>query len=184
MNRTTIYKSYKKFKDYKEKKGKLLKQQVFLSNYIKDNYDSIDKMLLFHGIGTGKTCTSITIAETIMTLNKNMKVLVILPARLKTNFIDELISETCGFNKYISKEDYNNFINPSVSIKQKDKIREKFNKKINVYYEIISYEKLRSILLNSSDYKKTITDITKNRIIIIDEVHNLIVSKIKSDTFN
>lgn len=184
MNRTNVYKSYKKFKDYREKQGKLLKQQVFLSNYIKDNYDSIDKMLLFHGIGTGKTCTSITIAETIMEINKNMKVLVILPARLKTNFIDELISQTCGFNKYISKKDYKYFINPSTSIKDKDTIREKFNKKINVNYQIISYEYLRSILLKSTNYKKTINDITKNRIIIIDEVHNLIASKIKNDTYD
>ena len=93
MNRTSIYKSYKNLKDFKETKGKLLKQQVFLSSYITDNYKNIDKMLLFHGIGTGKTCTSITIAETIMKIDKKMKVLVILPARLKTNFIDELISE-------------------------------------------------------------------------------------------
>ena len=53
-------------------------------------------MLLFHGIGTGKTYTSITIAETIKSINPNMKILVILPARLKTNFMDELK----GINNY------------------------------------------------------------------------------------
>ena len=184
MIRTTIYKSYKKFKDYKEKQGKLLKQQVFLSSYIKDNYSNIDRMLLFHGIGTGKTCTSITIAETIMKLDRKMKVLVILPARLKTNFIDELISETCGLNRYISKDDYNKFIDSSVSTKEKDKIRQKFNKKISENYEIISYERLRMFLLASTDYKTTIAKLTKNRVIIIDEVHNLIASKINIDDFD
>ena len=184
MIRTTIYKKYKGFKSYAENPGKLLKQQVFLSSYINDNYDNIDKMLLFHGIGTGKTCTSITIAETIMKRDKKMKVLVILPARLKTNFIDELISETCGLNRYISKEDYSKFINPNISSKDKDKIRENFTKKINVNYDIISYERLRKILLDSNDYKKTINQITKNRVIIIDEVHNLIASKIATETLD
>lgn len=178
MIRTNIYKKYKTFKNFEEKPGKLLKQQVFLSTYINDNYDNIDRMLLFHGIGTGKTCTSITIAETIMEKDKKMKALVILPARLKTNFIDELISETCGLNRYISKEDYSMFINPRTPSKDKDKIRERFMKAINVNYEIVSYERLRKVLLDSKDYKYTIEKLTKNRIIIIDEVHNLIASKI------
>ena len=187
MNRTSIYKSYKNLKDFKETKGKLLKQQVFLSSYITDNYKNIDKMLLFHGIGTGKTCTSITIAETIMKIDKKMKVLVILPARLKTNFIDELISETCIINeedRYISKIDFDNFNNPNISSSEKDKIRQRFNKKIAENYEIISYERLRMRLLGSSDYKKTITEMTKNRVIIVDEVHNLITTKIKTDEFD
>jgi len=178
MIRTNIYKKYKTFKNFEEKPGKLLKQQVFLSTYINDNYDNIDRMLLFHGIGTGKTCTSITIAETIMEKDKKMKALVILPARLKTNFIDELISETCGLNRYISKEDYSMFINPRTPSKDKDKIRERFMKAINVNYEIVSYERLRKVLLDSKDYKTTIEKLTKNKIIIIDEVHNLIASKI------
>lgn len=181
MIRTNIYKKYKTFKEFEEKPGKLLKQQVFLSTYIDDNYDKIDRMLLFHGIGTGKTCTSITIAETIMKKDKNMKALVILPARLKTNFIDELISETCGLNRYISKDDFSIFTNPKTPSKDKDKIRERFMRNINVNYEIVSYERLRKVLLDSKDYKKTIEKITKNRVIIIDEVHNLIASKIKTE---
>ncbi len=143
MIRTNVYKSYKKLIN-EPTKGKLLKQQVFLSSYINDNYDNIDKMLLFHGIGTGKTYTSITIAETIMKKDPKMKALVILPARLKTNFIDELK----GLKNY----------------------------------EIISYEYLRKLLLTSKDYKKEIEKITKDRIIIIDEVHNLLSGNIKEET--
>ena len=172
---------YKKFKSYKNFKGKLLKQQVFLADFINDNYSSIDKMLLFHGIGTGKTCTSITIAESIMNKNMNMKALVILPARLKTNFIDELISENCGMNKYISLNDFNIYIDVKTSKKDKDLIRKNFMKKISNNYEIISYENLRNKLLKSINIKETIDNITKNRIIIIDEIHNLITTKINSN---
>ncbi len=145
MIRTNIYKSYKYILN-EPKTGKLLKQQVFLSKYIRDNYKSIDKMLLFHGIGTGKTYTSITIAETIMNIDPKMKVLVILPARLKTNFIDELK----GLKNY----------------------------------EIISYDYLRKLLQTSKDYKNEIYKLTKNRIIIIDEVHNLLAKNIKPIIIN
>ena len=178
ISRKDVYKNYKSFKNYK---GKLLKQQVFLADFIKDNYASIDKMLLFHGIGTGKTCTSITIAESIMSKNTNMKTLVILPARLKTNFIDELISENCGMNKYISSIDYKKYINIKTSKKDKELIKKIFMNKITEKYEIISYEFLRNRLLKSNDIKETINDITKNRIVIIDEIHNLITTKINSN---
>jgi len=179
ISRKDVYRNFKSFKDFK---GKLLKQQVFLAEFIKQKYSSIDKMLLFHGIGTGKTCTSITIAETIMKKDKNMKVLVILPARLKTNFIDELISENCGMNKYISSSDYNKYINIKTSKNDKDIIKKNFMKKISNKYEIISYENLRNRLLKSTGIKETIDDITKNRIIIIDEIHNLITTKINNKT--
>jgi len=177
VSRKDVYKKFKSLKDYK---GKLLKQQVFLADYITKEYSSIDKMLLFHGIGTGKTCTSITIAESIMNKDKNMKALVILPARLKTNFIDELISENCGMNRYISSEDFMKYIDFKTSKKDKDGIRKKFMEKIGEKYEIISYESLRISLLKSTDIKRTIDEITNNRVIIIDEVHNLITTRINS----
>lgn len=176
--RTKIYKEYKDIKDTE----KLLKQQVFLSTYIDKEYDNIDRMLLFHGIGSGKTCSSITIAETIMEKRPEMEVLVILPARLKTNFIDELISDTCGFNKYISAKDYNKYINNKTTKKEKEVIRKAFLKKIEIKYNIISYESLRSQLLKTTNLKETIKKITTNKIIIIDEVHNLISSNSNKKT--
>jgi hypothetical protein len=182
--RSTVYNSYKKFKDIKEKPGKLLKQQQFLQTYIDENYDKIDRMLLFHGIGTGKTCTSITIAEKIMSVYPEKKALVILPARLKTNYIDELISSNCGFYKYISKEDLDKFLNSKTSSEEISKIRSRFEKKIEKNYSIISYEKLRSTLVKSENIKKTIKELTNNKIIIIDEVHNLISNGISSETLD
>lgn len=182
--RTKIYKIYKGIKDYKEEKGKLLKQQVFLSSYINKEYDNIDRMLLFHGIGSGKTCSSITIAETIMEKHPEMKVLVILPARLKTNFIDELISESCGLYKYISQDDYIKYTNKDTTKKEKNEIMKKFLKKIESNYEIISYETLRNIIMKSNDIQETFKKITKNKVIIIDEVHNLISSNINRNDIN
>jgi len=175
IDKLNIYKSYKHLKNFQ---GKLLKQQVFLSTFIKDNYKSINRFLLFHGIGTGKTCTSITICETIMEYHKHMKILVLLPARLKTNFIDELISANCGNYKYISQKDLELYNNNYTPIAIKNNIRTKFLLKIQENYDIKSYESIRNILLKSNDIKKTIYKLTKDRIIIIDEIHNLITSKL------
>jgi hypothetical protein len=179
ISRKNVYDKFKSFKNYK---GKLLKQQVFLEDFINNEYDKIDKMLIFHGIGTGKTCTSITIAESIMKRDKKMKTLVILPARLKTNFIDELISENCGMNRYITNNDFKIYIDVKTTIKEKDKIRKNFMKKISENYEIMSYETLRIKLMKSNNIKESITEITKNRIVIIDEIHNLITTRINHKT--
>jgi len=186
-SRKKIYKIYNKFKrpvdiiDANEvcnsKHGfKLELQQEFLKKYIIDNFTAINKILLYHSIGSGKTCTSITIAEEIMSYNKNYKTLVILPARLNSNYIDELIS-SCGFNKYISKEDYNNFIAFDTPLKVKKIIERQFMKLINENYTFYSYEKLFNLAKKQSNIIEWVQSITKNKVIIIDEVHNLINGK-------
>ena len=60
-------------------------------------------LLVYHNIGSGKTCTAITMAEEYISQNDGNQVKVILPARLRTNFIDELMSP-CGMDIYISKD--------------------------------------------------------------------------------
>ena len=183
-SRKLVHNKYKPVKDLIEKnpdKENKLKQQIILSMYVLENYSMIDKMLIFHGIGTGKTCTGINIYEKIVNKYENMKALVILPARLKTNFIDELISKNCVMDKYISVNDRNKYKDDKTSKKDKDNIRKKFMSKINENYEILSYESLRNKLIKSNDVIKTIEEITKNRIVIIDEIHNLITTRIKTN---
>jgi len=43
-------------------------------------------MLLFHGVGVGKTCSAVTIAEQFLETSPNMKVIVLVPQALKENF--------------------------------------------------------------------------------------------------
>ena len=145
--RLQIYKEFNKF--FKDDKN-ALKQQIFLNNYVEKYYDKIDRLLLYHGIGTGKTRSSIIIAEKIMKINPKMKPIIILPARLKTNYIDEL-------NTYFN------------------------NKNITDKYEIYSYEYITNIFKKSSNINKTLNDLTENRIIIIDEFHNLVGNNIKEE---
>lgn len=115
-------------------------------------------------------------AEAYVRKNPNYKVTVILPARLRTNFLDELVSP-CGMDRYISKDDFNLYQttqNDSV----KKKLRSKFMKVIDSNYDIMSFEKFRKTASGQS-LKEWVTDMTQNKFIIIDEVHNLISDKYK-----
>lgn len=57
----------------------------------------VDRLLLFHGIGSGKTCSSIRIAKGFMNQypNRRNKILVVVPASLRDNFFKEL-QGPCG----------------------------------------------------------------------------------------
>ena len=48
-------------------------------------------LLLYHGLGAGKTCASIAIAEGLKT---HRKILIMTPASLRMNYIEEL--KKCG----------------------------------------------------------------------------------------
>jgi hypothetical protein len=68
----------------------LFSHQKFIKDYTQ--YDSPYRgLFVFHGLGTGKTCSAVASAEVLL---KNMNVVVMLPASLKPNFIDEI--KKCG----------------------------------------------------------------------------------------
>ena len=79
----------------KSNKFKPFKYQEFARDYLQTK-SPYRGLLLYHGLGSGKTCTAITIAENLKT-DKN--ILVILPASLKNNFIEDGL-KFCGDSKY------------------------------------------------------------------------------------
>ena len=70
----------------KDKDFSLLIHQKIVRDYI-NLYTPYRGLLLYHGLGSGKTCSSIAIAEGF---KNNKKVMIMLPASLKANYIDEL----------------------------------------------------------------------------------------------
>ena len=92
--------------NYKEDSFKLFTHQELITRYI-NLYSPYRGLLIYHGLGSGKTCTSITIAEG---LKDEMQILVFMPASLKQNYIDEL--KKCGDFLY-KKNQYWEFINTS-----------------------------------------------------------------------
>jgi superfamily II DNA or RNA helicase len=78
----------------------LFSHQKFIKDYIQ--YDSPYRgLFVFHGLGTGKTCSAVASAEVLL---KNMNVVVLLPASLKPNFIDEI--KKCGNMFYKLKQNW------------------------------------------------------------------------------
>jgi hypothetical protein len=190
-SRTYVYQKYKNFKQVKDNRSmdeicntsqegfRLQAQQLLLQNFVKTN-PNWSRLVLYHGIGSGKTCTAITLAEQYLRMDpNNTKVHVVLPARLKTNFLDELISP-CGMEAYISHEDFTMYNDPNVSATAKKTIKTEFTKKIDAHYNIMSFEKLKKQACDASDLKSWCHTFTKDRMIIIDEVHNLINTTYKS----
>ena len=74
--------------------------QKLLKNFMSNN-SPYKGILLYHGLGTGKTCTSITIAEN---LKKEKNIIVMLPASLKNNFIYKGLL-FCGDEEYKNDEE-------------------------------------------------------------------------------
>jgi hypothetical protein len=68
----------------------LLTHQELVRDYI-NIYSPYRGLLLYHGLGAGKTCSSIAIAEGLKTTNQ---IIIMTPASLRSNYIKEL--KKCG----------------------------------------------------------------------------------------
>ena len=76
----------------------LLTHQKLVRDYL-NVYTPYRGLLLFHGLGAGKTCTSIAIAEGF---KSNRKVIIMTPASLRRNYMEEL--KKCGDTMYKKKQ--------------------------------------------------------------------------------
>ena len=81
----------------------LLTHQKVVRDYL-NIYTPYRGLLLYHGLGSGKTCSSIAIAEGMKT---NKQVIVMTPASLRMNYLQEL--KNCGDTIY-KKNQYWEFI--------------------------------------------------------------------------
>ena len=90
----------------------LLTHQKIVRDYI-NLYTPYRGLLLYHGLGSGKTCSSIAIAEGIKSARK---VIIMTPASLRRNYIEEI--KKCGdllyrknqYWEWISIDDHSNYI--------------------------------------------------------------------------
>ena len=87
----------------KNKEFSLLTHQKIVRDYL-NIYTPYRGLLLYHGLGSGKTCSSIAIAEGLKT---HKKIIVMTPASLQRNYVEEL--KKCGDDIY-KKNQYWEFI--------------------------------------------------------------------------
>lgn len=164
----------------KPSKGTPLKNQDFARKYMHP-VTPYDKLLIFQGLGTGKTCLSVFVYEFARKFflqdlepSQVKKALVIVRGpNSKKNFIREL-ANVCTTGDYIPKND---------EIKQKDSDQKLFVKLtsekrylrtlrlVKKHYQIETFIKFATELSKMSDER--IRKMFSNTYIIIDEVHNL-----------
>ena len=154
----------------KKKKFKLQPQQLYLSQILSSKYspwyvnNNIRGILLYHQIGSGKTCTAISIAEQF---KKKLNIVVVLPAALIGNFKTELMSECTNIN-YVKSSERSILSKIDYTDKRYNEIINKINKRIDKYYTIYSYHKF--IALIQENKIKNLND----TLLIIDEIQNMI----------
>lgn len=154
---------------------KLAEYQQMLSNYF--NPDTpFNSLLLFHGLGTGKTCCAINIAsrfyEQIKKYNTRIHILVPGPI-LKDNWINEIKNSVCSSLRDVNEKQIFELFNIlSYKAFNKRVLGEKIRNKDFKNDKTSKYKKNKEgeIMRNESFNKIASLD---NTLLIIDEAHNI-----------
>lgn len=170
--------TYNDLKEYRKKataQFKLAEYQQMLSNYF--NPDTpFNSLLLFHGLGTGKTCCAINIAsrfyEQIRKYNTRIHILVPGPI-LKENWINEIKNSVCSSLKDASEKQIFELFNIlSYKAFNKRVLGEKIRNKDFKLTKQSKYKKNEEgEFMRNESFNKI--DNLDNSLLIIDEAHNI-----------
>ncbi len=153
------------YEKFPEKPGDLFNHQKLISRFFSSN-TPYDQLLLFHDMGTGKTCTSVACIEQIKEENSNFKGAYIFTKGelLHKNYKHDLILKCNEKNKYFNGKTKSGNLSYT---------------KIKEYYKFRTFQTFVSYLSKKSN--EYIIENYSNYIIVIDEVHNIRMSYIDID---
>ena len=156
---------------------RLTKNQVFLKNFMSP-FTPYNGLLLFHGVGTGKSCGAISIAEQFIDFF-DKKILVLMPTNLKDNFRKQIFDinkvNQCTGKRYLEQV-------PDRDSLTKQVIERRVNRVINDRYQFMGFLEFANYVgkieqsvrdKNEGKIALKIQEVFSNRVIIIDEVHNV-----------
>jgi len=179
--------------------------QLFVRNFLsfQTPYNSL---LLYHGLGTGKTCSAISVSEEMRDYLKQLgitqRIIIVASPNVQDNFKLQLFDDrklilidglwnlrACTGNKYLKE------INPmNMKGLSKEKVIRQVNRIIHNSYLFLGYIEFANYIQNISKVDEDITPSQKknemarklkkhfsNRLIVIDEVHNIRISTEKQD---
>lgn len=179
---------------------KLQPQQRFLRRVLSPD-SPLRNLLMIHGTGTGKTCTAIQVAEEYILRPEfqDKKVMVVASAAVQDNFQSQLFdmtrvsidtiagtleSKQCTGRRYLDmlmriESEPKNWNNPEI----RAKLERTANLIIKEFYEFMAYNSFGNLIMNKLG--GTEKDIDRewvhanfdNRLLIIDEAHNIRESK-------
>ena len=165
--------------------------QQFLQSFInkKTNYKGL---LVFHGVGVGKTCSAITISNSFRDSYKakGKRIICLVAGNIQPGWKKTIYDYTKGENQ-CTGDTYHDIIMgmEKKTYQQQTGVRRKVNKMIKDYYEFYGYRefsgKIKRLLkirigdrdISDSERKKIEKEFMKeyfsDRLLIVDEVHNL-----------
>lgn len=165
----------------------LTPNQVFVKNFLQ----TYDNLLLFHGVGVGKTCTAVTVAEACYKQFQK-PALVILPQKLKSNFQKEIYNVDKDTRQCTGAT----YDIPDRNVLSRNMLLRRVQRLISQKYEIVSFREFGSMVqaildVASESFREAsqrdahvcakLQGMLSERLIIIDEVHNLKVDAESSD---
>lgn len=180
---------------------KLQSQQRFLRRILSPDSPTRN-LLMVHGTGTGKTCSAIQVAEEYILRPEfqDKKVMVVASRAVEENFRTQIFeinrvnvdviagtleSKQCTGRRYLDmllriESEPKNWNNPTI----RDKLERTANKLIDEFYEFKAYESFGNLINAKVGITKKEIDETwihenfDNRLLIIDEAHNIRESKL------
>ena len=200
------YKDIKTLADtYNNKAFELSSHQLFIKNFI-SFHTPYRSLLLYHGLGSGKTCSAIQVSEVMrhyyMKMNMNKKIMIIASPNVQIEIQKQLFDpsklreknglwylDTCVGNELIKE------INPTnMQFIHRDKIVTRIQNIIHRYYAFFGYNQFANFIahklkinLAEFEFKKEpeevkniikikLKQIFRHQLIVIDEAHNLRIS--------
>jgi hypothetical protein len=168
----------------KKQPFELASHQLFVKTFLsfQTPYNS---MLLYHGLGTGKTCSAIGVAEDMRNYLKkfqiNKSIIIVASPNVQNNFRLQLFDETklvekngewyfqgCVGNSIIKE------INPTgLKNYSREKVIQQINLVIKKHYTFLGYIQFANIIESLSTNIKKIKEEFNGRLVIIDEYHNM-----------
>lgn len=154
-------------------------------------YTIYDRILLYQNVGSGKTCSAITMAEGFKEFlsERNRKVFVLVKNNnIENNFKNELISK-CTQNEYVTDEEREIILDldPYKNIELKREINLRIKRDIRKYYTFMGFQRFSNIVMGLKKNRSENVSINEENenenneitnlndtVIIIDEVHNIL----------
>ena len=184
----------------------LAPHQLFVRNFL-SSQTPYNSLLLYHGLGTGKTCSAISVAEEMRDYLNQMgisqRIIIVASPNVQENFKLQLFDErklqlidglwnirSCTGNKFLKE------INPmNMKGLPREKIIRQIKRIINNSYIFLGYVEFANYITSvsqiDSDIKgekkrksiieKKLKRVFNNRLIIIDEVHNIRITDDNKD---
>lgn len=173
-------------------------QQVFVKNYM-SSYTPYNSLIVFHGLGSGKTCTSIGVTEELRELGQigiTKKIIIVAAENVQDNFQLQLfdernLKEVNG--EWTMKGCVGNRLLKEIVTKgmTREKIISQAKTLIDKYYLFVGYLRFANYIIKTLNHPSTLEQTEKiptelsarsiqrlrnefeHRFIVIDEIHNI-----------